>query len=252
MAYASRTLVGNWKEDQQSETSMFADLKRKSELGLLDSYAPQPILLSTSKEGVLRFGDTIMLQNVKSKGSLAANPLEKPESMKNQSWTVTTSPDLKPTTRTTFQITRVPGEIDPRDEYGADVVRYGQKMQLVSLEQCKGAPMYLYSQTTSLVSYSKFTRKQEVCLTVVPDYNTIWQIVHPEVKFRLEFEGKPVTVGDVVLINHCRTNVYLASCQTPYPTDFGREWEAHCHTHLSPHRAEKEENQFKKLDYQTH
>ncbi len=71
---------------------------------------------------------------------------------------------------------------------------------------------------------SKYSRHQEVSVTVLPSSNTIWTIEHFDPKVRNKLLGTEIRVGDPILLKHCPTAQWLASTDVADINEFGKEF----------------------------
>lgn len=237
------TRIGNWNEDQELEELRLKDFLAQKENGALIVTAKQrqleealrPEGLSPSPDGLLRFGQKVMLFNQQSKGFLSVNPYD--EVTKDYpSFMLTTSVMDIPSVRNTFVIERV----DENDGFDDDVVHYGQLFRCVMLpfgSKLQG-PTYMHSEMVTALAAAKFSRHQEVTSLAAPSGETKWMMLYPDVNCRLEMEGEPVPAGSPLVIRHVQTGSFLASDEIPYDNIFGREMEVHCFAYQSLNKTQ--------------
>lgn len=87
--------------------------------------------------------------------------------------------------------------IEPIGTVDSDIVRYGDKIRLVSFASNKKVTqiiikIYLQSLAVSPMRSSKFSRHQEVSVTADLNSNTIWIIEHSNPKLRFDSVGSNV------------------------------------------------------------
>ncbi|XP_040270075.1 cilia- and flagella-associated protein 161 [Bufo bufo] len=254
--------IGNWNEDVSLDEDLLKDFLEKREKGELliqkSSNLKKNVLkkadLSISKDGVLHFGDVVMLLNpenseqslsnpspVYGNYTLSVNPEESALHVRSHLTApcgVSASCNVKPCGRNAFIITSVdasePGE----------PLCYGQNFALKTAEDFMGH-LYLTSDRQSFLKSSKKSHLQEVSLTDQASYETCWQVVHLDPQFRLEHEGLPVPANTKVLIVHSKTNQCIAVLRKYILwTLFGKECEITAHTYLNGHRVEENENHW--------
>ncbi|KAM3927108.1 cilia- and flagella-associated protein 161 [Leptodactylus fuscus] len=254
--------VGNWNEDVSLDEDLLKDFLEKREKGELliqkSSNLKKNVLkkaeLSICKDGLLHFGDTVMLLNpenseqslsnpspVYSNYTLSVNPEESAIHVKSQLTApcgVSASSNVKPCGRNAFIITSVDGS-EP-----GEPLCYGQNFVLRTAEDFMGH-LHLTSDRKSFLKSSKKSHLQEVSLTDQLSFETCWQIVYLDPQLRLEFEGLPVPANTKVLIVHSKTNQCLAVLRKYILwTLFGKECEITAHTYLNGHRVEENENHW--------
>ncbi len=129
-----------------------------------------------------------MMANHKSEAFLSVNPFDQVTKNLNELCrTCTTSPNSVPCGRNTFIIERV----NKKDGFGedSDIVHYGQdfRLRVEQIEGCMDDCLYLSSEHITPLSASKFSRKQEVVCTPVPNGKTLFQFAWPDVKVSFKF-----------------------------------------------------------------
>ncbi|XP_053573657.1 cilia- and flagella-associated protein 161 isoform X2 [Bombina bombina] len=214
----------------------------------------QKVELSVSKDGILHFGDVVMLLNpenaedtlsntspVYGNYTLSANPCENALHAKTHldaPCGVSASPNVKPCARNAFVITSVDGSAD------GEPLHYGQNFALRMTGEFM-EHLFLTSDQKTFLKCSKKSNLQDVTLTNEPSYQTCWQIVYLDPQMRMEYEGFPVTANSKVLIVHSKTNQCLAVLRKYVLwTFFGKDCEVTAHTYLNGHKAEENENHW--------
>ena len=251
--YSFRTKIGNWSEEKALEEIMLQDfLARKGKGSLLSLKERKRDLLVLAKvphtfsaDGILKFGDTIMLKNLNTNAYLANNIFDRTQPI-GETYSVTAAPEASksgagPTARSTFVIVKW-----PKYNYPDEVLRYGQPFLLAcnpSLRVDEGTgllrpPVYLASRIVTTNRFAKMSNHQEVSMEGGKmHYDFTWTA--QKVATRLyQPEGDPVLASDTIVITHNATRAPLAA-DSAYPanTDFGGEYEVACHQYLSRGKA---------------
>jgi len=236
--YHHATRLGNWSEDQELEEIRLKDFLKQKEGGALKVTAKQmqldeclkPEDLSDTSDGVLRFGQKVMLFSQQSRGVLSMNPYDT-VAKAHESYMITTSKRMEPSVRNVFIIDRV----DEGDGYDDDVVHYGQavRLALAPFGRAMQGPGFLHSELVTALAAAKFSRHQEVTALGAANGETKWSFLYPDNSMRFEMEGEPVAAGAPLIIRHTQTGSFLASDEIPYENIFGRECEVHCFHYYS-------------------
>jgi len=246
--YIQKVKLGNWLEDQEINSLMLKDFLGRKERGelKLDAYnrklarGLQPVELSKQGgDGLLRFGDTVMLKSLAGDALACCADDADPRPGINACG-ASLSPLADPVTRTTFQIVRVEvraGTLESTIRYDdADTVHYGQKFRLMANPACQPesatAPLFLKSCPVSLNHYAKFSRFQEVSFSQAENYDTVWVLLTPDPAQQLISEGVSVAVGAPVIVQHAATKAPLSAEKHAFTSDFGREAEVAAHLHV--------------------
>ncbi|KAM4749025.1 cilia- and flagella-associated protein 161 [Rhinophrynus dorsalis] len=254
--------VGNWNEDVYMDEDLLKDFLEKRDKGELlvqkSSNLKKNILqkteLSITNEGLLHFGDVVMLLNpensaetlsntspVHNNVTLSVNPDESAVHTKSSLEApcgVSASANVQPCARNAFIITSVDGS-----SLG-EPLHYGQNFALRTTDGFMNH-LYLTSDQKTFLKSSKKSYLQEVSLTDQPSYQTYWQIVYLDPQLRLEHEGLPVLANTKLLIVHSKTNQCLAVLRKYVLwTLFGKDYEVTAHTYLNGHKAEENENHW--------
>uniref|UniRef100_A0A672IJ82 Cilia and flagella associated protein 161 n=1 Tax=Salarias fasciatus TaxID=181472 RepID=A0A672IJ82_SALFA len=253
--YNNRVKIGNWNEDLflgEEEMKEYLNKRERGELAvqkvdLLKENILKPVNLSVTNDGLLHFGDVVMLVNMGGENrecsavSINAdiNSLIKTPSPGIQApCGVSAGRNIQPCTRTAFIITSVDGSPE------GSILHFGQSF---SLKTTSGFAMGLYL-TSDLQSFQKCAKKsrlQEVNLDESCSFLSWWKILYLNPEDRLEFEDQPVTANVKVLIVHCKTNRALAVLEDQVLcTRYGKEYEVAAHTFLDSHKAEKDNNHW--------
>lgn len=240
--YQHRVRIGNWSEDLELQEIQFKDYLKKKETGALMVTAKQKQLeesllrteLSATPDGLLHWGNQIMLFNHQSRAYMCANPFE-PATKAHEAWMLNSSPNANACVRNVFELERA----DEYDGFDDDCVHYSQNFRCKLHPFSKiHSPSYMHSELVTSLSAAKFSRHQEVTALAAPTGETLWQILHPDVHQRFETEGEPVPAGCPVVIRHVQTGSFLASDEIPYNNMFGLEFEVHCYPYFSLNKSQ--------------
>uniref|UniRef100_A0A7S2QFJ9 MIR domain-containing protein n=1 Tax=Zooxanthella nutricula TaxID=1333877 RepID=A0A7S2QFJ9_9DINO len=241
--YHHRTRIGNWNEDQELDEIQLKNFLAQKESGGLIVTAKQqqleeclqPVELSDSADGCLRFGQRAMLFSQQALGFLSVNPYES-VSKTSEAFTMTTSRRSGPSVRNAFFFERVSED----DGFDDDAVHYGQEVRFALAPFCRKmpAPAYLHSEMVTALAAAKFSRHQEVTSLSERIGETKWKVLYPDVNQRFEMDGEPVLAGSPVVLQHVQTGSFLASDDIPYHNIFGQENEVHCHHYLSLNKTQ--------------
>ena len=87
--------------------------------------------------------------------------------------------------------------------------------------------MYLNSLPLTPMTFSRYSRNQEVSVYHRKAHNTVWR-VQPGSGARQARQGECVMAGDAILLEHVATAQYLANDKINYQTFFGAELEVSC------------------------
>eukprot|EP00931_Biecheleriopsis_adriatica_P041475 TRINITY_DN2369_c0_g1_i2.p1 TRINITY_DN2369_c0_g1~~TRINITY_DN2369_c0_g1_i2.p1 ORF type:complete len:292 (-),score=75.78 TRINITY_DN2369_c0_g1_i2:90-965(-) len=232
-----QTRIGNWSEDLELEEIKLKDYLKKKETGTLMVTAKQrqlesslePDQLSSSPDGLLHFGQRVMLVNHQSKGCLSANPFDI-VTKSHTAYMLTTSPVGSACVRNVFTIERA----DEHDGFEDDVVHYGQnfRVKLCPFSEISN-DAYMHSEMVTGLAAAKFSRHQEVTALTYPSGETLWQALYPDTSARFEMDGEAVPAGSPLVVRHVQTGSFLASDEIPYNNIFGVEFEVHCFHYFS-------------------
>eukprot|EP00949_MAST-11_sp_MAST-11-sp1_P002871 g2871.t1 len=248
--YSNSTKIGNWSEEKSLEQLQLADfLKKKADGTLLAAKDRKRDLMflgrvphSYSADGLLRFGDSVMLQNINTESFLVANTDDRIEVALEEAYSVSAAPPngrsgSGPVARNTFVITKW-----PKYDYEDDVVRYQQPFMLacnpnLRVDEKTGLlrePLYLTSRIVDTMRHARVSNHQEVSLQGGRlKYEMVWSFNRIADR-SYHSGGDPVPAGQPTVIIHEGTKTPLsADTDYPSPTNFGFEYEVACHKHLS-------------------
>jgi len=236
--YQRKVKLGNWSEDLELEDARLKDYLLKKERGQLKCTQQEQrfahvlqstVLFSARNDGLVHFGDIVMLFNQATDGCLACDLQDKstPTNFAAQTTWYT-----EPCARTTFEIVRYEGRGDKRDavfEFEDDVLHFAQKFRLRAHTVLTGEQeVFLGSQGKTPNSFARYSREQEVFMTTEKNWNTVFECECLDPQFKMEMEGQPVLANQPLSILHCGTHQHLASDNVKYRNDFGTEYEIFC------------------------
>ncbi|KFZ50064.1 Uncharacterized protein C15orf26, partial [Antrostomus carolinensis] len=210
------------------------------------------IQLSVSRDGLVHFGDTVMLLNPGNNSSVENNPgtcssltlavtVDETFVYSTKSLPapcgVSAVQSVDPVGQNTFCILSVDGAAV------GEPIRFGQKFGLGTTGGFSDQMLYLASDHKSFIRFAKKSYLQQVFLRDELSYLTCWQATFLDPQLRLEYEGFPVPANSKIIITHCHTNRSLAVPRNFWTrTYFGQEYEVNCHTYLDSHKAEEDKN----------
>ncbi|KAI8789939.1 cilia- and flagella-associated protein 161 [Biomphalaria glabrata] len=261
--YSPSVRVGNWNEEIQLEEDTLKDFLHRRANGQLQiqkssgiiGKMTNPVQLSTSPDGHIRFGDTVLIVN---KGNPDRTVYGVGQYPRDDSALAVHIPDLNnesdggssaasllvlgtkklsPCIRTAFKVL-------PANEYAqiGEKLRYSQPFYLVTAAPEIGQ-LALYSDVTLFSRCTDKARHQVAHLVPQFSFQCSWQIEHKNPLLRLEYEHEPVKANDACVIQHCKTRQNLCVEENyMINTFFGREYEISAHTYLDSHKAEKPVN----------
>jgi len=235
--YASKVKVGNWSEDVELETARLKDFLARKDRGELKctkaearfARALAGVDLRGRGDGLVHFGDSVMLMNQTTNGCIAVDMEEQLAGIET-SFAATTTWYTEPCARNTFEVVPYTGRGDAKDalwEHEDDALHYGQKFML----RCHGSlsdegdVRLLQSKPKTPLCFARYSREHEVSVACKASWNSVWECVYLDPQYRMEMEGQPVSAGHAIAIIHCGTHQYLASDRVTYRNDFGAEYE---------------------------
>ncbi|XP_008281731.1 cilia- and flagella-associated protein 161 [Stegastes partitus] len=253
--HRSKLKVGNWFEDRHLEEDAVKEHLEKKERGELVTQKVdfliqnmlRPVNLSVSNDGLLHFGDVVMLVNLggENRESTAVsinadiNSVTKiPSPGIRIPCEVSAGRGIQACTRTAFIVTSVDGSPE------GSTLLFDQSFALKTTSGFARG-LCLTSDIKSFQKCAKKSRLQEVNLDDSSSFLSWWKIVHFDPQERLGHEGQPVHANKKVLITHCKTNQALAVLGDQVIwTMYGKEYEVTAHTFLDSHKAEQENNHW--------
>uniref|UniRef100_A0A3P8T9G8 Cilia and flagella associated protein 161 n=1 Tax=Amphiprion percula TaxID=161767 RepID=A0A3P8T9G8_AMPPE len=252
-SHRSKVRIGNWLEDQHLEEDAVKEYLEKKEKGelatqkvdFLTENILRPVNLSVSNDGLLHFGDVVMLVNMGGENrecsavginADVSSVTKIPSPGIRVPCGVSAGRGIQACTRTAFIITSVDGSPE-----GATLL-YEQSFALKTTSGfARGVSELIHTHTCC----AKKSRLQEVNLDDSCSFLSWWRTVHFDPQERLEHEGQPVHANKKVLITHCKTNQALAVLGDQVIWSmYGKEYEVTAHTFLDSHKAEQENNHW--------
>ena len=260
--YTQRTRVGNWLEDMCLEEEKLSEFSRSQATGSLimnDLYKKQavynkPVELSKCVDGVVHFGDKVLLGNPASGALLAVDLTESIFESDQGSRLVTAAAAGEPVARNVFVVT-------PTDKSNAqlgDEVHFGEAFHLachdVLLEdealKATRPGYYLASMLKNERNASRIANQQPVFMTDAKTMSSVWTFQkiagNTGIVRQLSCgEAVPCTAlgqydgGGAIVLQHRATKQALATSPKYLDaTDFGRELEVTCHNYFGTHKVE--------------
>lgn len=195
-----------------------------------------------SEDGIIRFGDTVILRHDHTGSVLACDPFDEILAGQSKYLVSTVDEEPKPKARNTFRIVRPPPHMCNFDDNLNDpIVHIGQSFMLACNESLLVTPgskllaptLYLSSTKKNERMATKRTNRQLVYMSPAVNAESIWLTVVPSkgrsnASGRFLAMGQPLNVRDSLQITHRQTNMYL-TCD-PHEktsTEFGIELECY-------------------------
>mmetsp|Transcript_9303 Transcript_9303/g.17334 ORF Transcript_9303/g.17334 Transcript_9303/m.17334 type:complete len:514 (+) Transcript_9303:75-1616(+) len=248
--FSSVTRIGNWSEEIALADAKLHNFQTKSAGGSLllrkqqmkIAQCTQVVPHTFSEDGLVRFGDTIILQHTSTGRSLACDPYEDifPGFRK---FLVTGCADTSPIARNTFVVCRPQNGREAQSTYyeGEDqsVLRYGDPFILQCNEsllispdgQSMAPPLYLASTQKNERTTTKVTNKQAAYMQETPSADCLWSVQKPSrgktgCTERFVSHGLPVYSNEPFVLSHQCTNTFISTnAGTTELSDFGHEYE---------------------------
>lgn len=249
--YGSGVLLGNWREDDEVHSNRMMDYiaeKETMSLTLLKKerlLAPQsaPAQLSSAPaDGMMRFGDVVLVKSEWTGGSLAVSLGQKLNNEDINMYSVFTSKASTPMARNAIKFSSYDGK--PASE----PITYGEKV-LLEFSDSLDIKGYLSSMRNGRSQLAtQLINKQEVymqSLTSEHDHSVLspidcaWIIQPANVDERIPSQGTPVAAGAPFVLVHSFTNKRLASVDFQMMTDFGTEFAVCAHTYTNTGKVNK-------------
>mmetsp|Transcript_20185 Transcript_20185/g.27733 ORF Transcript_20185/g.27733 Transcript_20185/m.27733 type:complete len:540 (+) Transcript_20185:78-1697(+) len=247
--FSPMTRIGNWQEELALEEAKLENFKKKTNDGSGNwkklqaklSQCNEIVPHTYSPDGVIRFGDYVILQHDSSGAALSCDPFEE-VMIGQEKYMVSGACDevLKPKARNTFRITRPPPSLCAfNDDQSDTVLHIGQpflltcnEALLVTADSNILSPMlYLCSTKKNERTSTKRTNHQMAYISPNNDADAVWTVVIPSRgrtngPERLLAMGAPVTNDLALQITHRQTNMYLTcDAGSKMITEFGVELE---------------------------
>ena len=249
--YSRSVCLGNWQEERVLEEAKIKTFQDRTSLGtsnlsklqlklqLCNSTVP----LTYSNDNLIRFGDTIMLNQLETGAILGCDPFEEINCTVDK-FLVTgfASGNREPQARTTFRIVRPPASLKHfEDDENDPILRMGQAFCLTCNESLLikensdilAPNLYLCSTKKNERTTTKTTDRQMVYLSNQQDSDSVWIAVKPSfgkanISERFLATRQPLVVGDVIQLTHRQTNMYLTvDPKQVLRTQFGIDYECY-------------------------
>jgi hypothetical protein len=173
--YSHKTKIGNWQEDMELEEIKTTDYDVKKTNQQLATTMNEKSFKKTKKrvpqtfseDGLLRFGDHIMLSNKKTTGVLVMNIMDKSKGYDEAYGVTTTTRVTGPNARNILVLERY----EERDGFEGNEIHYGQKIKLVCNAQFHNRKLHLHSTHSSPSHHAPVSRNQEVCVILKDVYD---------------------------------------------------------------------------------
>jgi Ca2+-binding EF-hand superfamily protein len=227
--YNNKVKLGNWYEDMELEEIKHQDFSTKKVGKGLGVSAKETTFKKTkrrvpqtySEDGILHFGDHVMLSNKKTTGVIVLNLLDKSTGYDEAYGVTTTTKVSGPNARNILVIERY----EERDGFEGNNLHYGQKIKLACNSQFHNRHLLLHSTHASPSNHAPNSKNQEVNIMLKDVYDCIWEIDHIDPKIRFEMYGEVIPANEPILIKHSNTNHYLASDTVKHKNQYGDEFE---------------------------
>ena len=246
------TRIGNWSEEIALADAKLQNFQKQSAGGSLllrkqqmkISQCTQPVPHSYSEDGLVRYGDTIILQHTSTGRSLACDPYEDifPGFRK---FLVTGCADVSPMARNAFVVCRPPenkrGMTTQSYDGDDSILRYGDPFLLQCNEsllisadgRSMAPPLYLASTQKNERTTTKITNKQAAYMQESPTADCLWSVQKPSrgktgCTERFVSHGLPVYSNEPFVLSHQITNTFISTNPaTTELSDFGHEFEVY-------------------------
>lgn len=247
--FSPTTRIGNWQEELSMEEAKIENFQKRSATGSLSlrklerkmAVCTEVVPHSYSPDGVVRFGDSVILRHDVSGSVLACDPFEAVP-VTNETYLLSTIvEEPQPKARNVFVITRPPKHLQDMTDNDSDQVLYiGQPFVLTCSESLLVQPgssllapaLYVASTRKSERTSTKRTNRQMAFMSTSLDADAIWYTTVPSKgksngAERFLALGSPVRVDASYQMVHRQTNMFL-SCDpsAKTATEFGIELEA--------------------------
>jgi len=243
------TRIGNWLEELSLEEAKVSNFQSRSsngnlalrkmeiKIGVCSEIVPHTF----SEDGIIRFGDTVVLQHDNTGSVLACDPFEEVIAGQGKYLVSTVAEQPQAKARNTFRIVRPPPHMANFDDNINDpIVHIGQSFMLACNESLLVKPgskllaptLYLSSTKKNERMATKRTNRQLVYMSSAVNAEAIWLTVVPSrgrtnAAGRFLAMGQPLSVQDSLQITHRQTNMYLTcDAAEKTATEFGIEYEA--------------------------
>lgn len=226
--YNSSVRIDNWNEEQFLLEARMKDymLRKAGAASGSNPAAPsdfaslslQNVELTSSADGCVHFGDSVMLLSINNQALVCSDITEK-LNLEEETYASSTSASTKSSTaRNVFIIE------DPQKGAASNgnPVLFGQPIRIRAHPILNPTALYLHSR---LFSKSKYSKRQAVSFAASSSFDVVWVCQLKEPSLRFEAEGSPVPANSEIILYHSASNVALASDKTAYFNRFGSEFE---------------------------
>lgn len=248
--FSPMTRIGNWQEEIALEEAKIASFQKRSndgsgnwkklqtKMGLCNEIVPH----TYSEDGIVRFGDSVVLQHDSSNYILSCDPFDEVIIGQEKYFVSGIIGDSQPKARSTFRITRPPqNQCNFTDDPNDPIVHIGQPFVLTCNESLLVTPgsnilsptLYLCSTKKNERTATKRTNRQMAYISPVCDADAIWIAIVPSKgrtngPERLLAMGSPISVERSLQLTHRQTNMYLTlDISNKLTTEFGVEIECY-------------------------
>ncbi len=249
--YSHKTRLGNWQEEIAISEAKLNNFRQRSETGALTlrkleikmQRCNEMVPLSFCEDGMIKFGDSIILQHDTSGAILACDPFE--DLVQGQERFMVTGAEQPPVgkARNTFIVMRVPKKLNGASPYDDNdpYLRFGQSFclgcsesLLVTQSNLLNPQLYLCSTKKNERNVTRNTNRQMVYLSPRNDADSVWLCMKPSqgrknASERFLSNGTPVTTSEPMQLTHRQTNMYVdCDIKNKLESEFGVELECFC------------------------
>jgi Ca2+-binding EF-hand superfamily protein len=251
------TRIGNWLEELSLEEAKVGNFQTRSSNGNLAlrkmeikiAVCSEIVPHSFSEDGIIRFGDTVVLEHDNTGSVLACDPFEEVVSGQGKFLVSTVLEEPRPKARNTFRIVRPPAHMGNFDDNLNDpIVHIGQSFMLACSESLLVKPgskllapaLYLHSTKKNERVATKRTNRQLVYLSSAVNAEAVWLAIVPSrgrtnAAGRFLAMGQPLNIRDSFQLTHRQTNMYLTcDAKEKTSTEFGIELECYADRSTMP------------------
>ncbi len=247
--YSHKTRLGNWAETIAINDSKLDNFRQRSETGAL-ALRKQEVKLercneivphSFSEDGLIRFGDSVIIQHTETGVLLACDPFE--AVVQNQELYLVTGASQPPVpkARNTFIVTQPPQRLQDKVFPSSDsVLKIGQPFCLACSESLLvnnttilNPQLYLCSTKKNERMGTRTTNRQLVYMSPLNDGDSVWTYTVPSKGKRNASErylaiGQAVEDSMCLQLNHRQTNMNLCvDAKNKMQSEFGVESECY-------------------------
>lgn len=244
------TRIGNWQEEIALEEAKVENFVKKAATGNLSlrrlenklAICTEIVPHTFSPDGLIRFGDSVILRHDTTGSVLACDPFERVDLGPESYLVSTVLEEPTPKARNTFRIVRPPRHLqDITDREEDPILKVGQPFLLAANESLLIQPnssilspaLYLASTKKNERTSTKRTNRQMTFMTSTLDGDTVWIATIPSKgkangTERFLTVGTPLSVSVSYQLTHRQTNTYI-TCDpnNKTKTEFGIELECY-------------------------